>query len=206
MAMKKLFSVLKYIKGYWGYASLNILFNVLFSFFSVFSITLVIPFLDLLFQQNDKLIAYSMQPKPSLGFSANSVSEFFYYKMSTFITQHGTDAVSISKGKLEALLFVCISVAVLIFCKNLFRYMAMFFLAPIRNGVVRDLRNKLMKKSLDLPLSYYSNERKGDIISRMTTDVQEIEWSIMQTLELVFREPLLIIISVIMLVNKNEKC
>ena len=201
MAMKKLFSVLKYIKGYWGYASLNILFNVLFSFFSVFSITLVIPFLDLLFQQNDKLIAYSMQPKPSLGFSANSVSEFFYYKMSTFITQHGTDAVSISKGKLEALLFVCISVAVLIFCKNLFRYMAMFFLAPIRNGVVRDLRNKLMKKSLDLPLSYYSNERKGDIISRMTTDVQEIEWSIMQTLELVFREPLLIIISVIMLVN-----
>ena len=201
MVMKKLFSVLKYIKGYWGYASLNILFNVLFSFFSVFSITLVIPFLDLLFQQNDKLIAYSMQPKPSLGFSANSVSEFFYYKMSTFITQHGTDAVSISKGKLEALLFVCISVAVLIFCKNLFRYMAMFFLAPIRNGVVRDLRNKLMKKSLDLPLSYYSNERKGDIISRMTTDVQEIEWSIMQTLELVFREPLLIIISVIMLVN-----
>jgi len=199
--MKKLFSVLKYIKGYWGYASLNILFNVLFSFFSVFSITLVIPFLDLLFQQNDKLIAYSLKPKPSLGLSANSVSDFFYYKMSTFITQHGTDEVSISKGKLEALLFVCISVAVLIFCKNLFRYMAMYFLAPIRNGVVRDLRNKLMKKSLELPLSYYSNERKGDIISRMTTDVQEIEWSIMQTLELVFREPLLIIISVIMLVN-----
>jgi ABC-type multidrug transport system fused ATPase/permease subunit len=66
----------------------------------------------------------------------------------------------------------------------------MYFLAPIRNGVVRDLRNKMMKKSLELPLSYYSDERKGDIISRMTTDVQEIEWSIMQTLELIFREPL----------------
>ncbi len=199
--MKKLFSVLKYINGYWGYASLNILFNVLFSFFSVFSITLVIPFLDLLFQQNDKLIAYSTKTAPSISLSASGVSEFFYYKMSTFITHYGTDASSISKGKLEALLFVCVSVAILIFCKNLFRYMAMFFLAPIRNGVVRDLRNKLMKKALNLPLSYYSNERKGDIISRMTTDVQEIEWSIMQTLELIFREPLLIIISVVMLIN-----
>lgn len=199
--MKKLFSVLKYIHGYWGYASLNIFFNVLFSFFSVFSITLVIPFLDLLFQQNDKLIAYSLKSAPSISLSASGVSEFFYYKMSTFITRYGTDATAISKGKLEALLFVCFSVAILIFCKNLFRYMAMFFLAPIRNGVVRDLRNKLMKKALDLPLSYYSNERKGDIISRMTTDVQEIEWSIMQTLELIFREPLLIIISVIMLIN-----
>jgi len=199
--MKKLFSVLKYINGYWAYASLNILFNVLFSFFSVFSITLVIPFLDLLFQQNDKLISYSTKIAPQLGFSASSVSEYFYYKMSTFILRYGESEQAIAKGKLEALIFICVSVSVLIFCKNFFRYMAMYFLAPIRNGVVRDLRNKLMKKALHLPLSYYSDERKGDIISRMTTDVQEIEWSIMQTLELVFREPLLILISLIMLIN-----
>lgn len=199
--MKKLFSVFKYIKGYWGYASLNILFNILFSFFSVFSITLVIPFLDLLFQQNDKLIEYSLKAAPKLSLSASSVSDYFYYRMSSFITQHGTDAVNISKGKLEALIFICISVTILIFCKNLFRYLAMYFLAPIRNGVVRDLRNKMMKKSLELPFSYYSDERKGDIISRMTTDVQEIEWSIMQTLELIFREPLLIIISVVLLLS-----
>ncbi|MBK7667130.1 MAG: hypothetical protein IPJ32_07095 [Sphingobacteriaceae bacterium] len=79
--------------------------------------------------------------------------------------------------------------------------MAHVLLAPIRNGVVRDLRNKLFKKTLDLPLSYYSNERKGDLMSRMTTDVQEVEWSIMQTLELIFREPLVIIISVSMLIS-----
>ncbi len=79
--------------------------------------------------------------------------------------------------------------------------MAMYFLAPIRNGVVRDLRNKLLSKSLNLPLSYYSDERKGDIMSRMTSDVQEIEWSIMQTLELIFREPLIIIFYMIMMIS-----
>ena len=72
--------------------------------------------------------------------------------------------------------------------------MAMYFIAPIRNGVVRDLRNKMHKKALELPLSYYSDEKKGDLMSRMTTDVQEIEWSIMQTLEMIFREPLTVVI------------
>ena len=199
--MGKLFRVFKYIKGYWGYAWMNILFNVLFSFFSVFSITLVIPFLDLLFQPYEKLVEYSQTAKPVLSLSGASVKDYFYYQMSHYITQYGTETSQIAQGKKEALIFICISVVVLIFLKNLFRYCAMFFLAPIRNGVVRDLRNQMMKKSLELPLSYYSDERKGDIMSRMTTDVQEIEWSIMQTLELMFREPLLIIISMVMLIG-----
>ncbi|MBK7667371.1 MAG: hypothetical protein IPJ32_08525 [Sphingobacteriaceae bacterium] len=93
----------------------------------------------------------------------------------------------ISFGKAYAIILICTSVFILTFFKNFSRYMAMYFLAPIRNGVVRDLRNKLFKKTLDLPLSYYSNERKGDLMSRMTTDVQEVEWSIMQTLELIFQ-------------------
>jgi len=78
--------------------------------------------------------------------------------------------------------------------------MAMFALAPIRNGVVRDLRNRLMDKVLHLQLSYFSNEKKGDIMSRITSDVSEIEWSIMQSLELIFREPLLVIISLAALI------
>jgi subfamily B ATP-binding cassette protein MsbA len=92
------------------------------------------------------------------------------------------------------------SVFIATLLKNASRYFAMYFLAPIRNGVVKDLRNKMMKKSLELPLSYFSDERKGDMMSRMTTDVIEIEWSIMQTLELIFREPLLIIISLATLI------
>ncbi|MBL0257617.1 MAG: ABC transporter ATP-binding protein, partial [Bacteroidetes bacterium] len=82
----------------------------------------------------------------------------------------------------------------LFFLKNFFRYLAMYFIAPIRNGVVRDLRNGMYEKVLYLPLSYFSDERKGDLISRMTSDVQEIEWSIMQSLEVVFREPLTILL------------
>jgi subfamily B ATP-binding cassette protein MsbA len=191
--MTKLFSVLKYIKGYWGYASLNIFFNILFSFFSVVSLTLVMPFMDLLFKKDVADYAKVLS-EPAKGFSLSTdyfVSEFNRI-MASFI---------IESGKAEALFLICIMVFVLVFFKNLFRYLAMYFVAPIRNGVVRDLRNKLLSKTLYLPLSYYSDERKGDIMSRMTSDVQEIEWSIMQTLELIFREPLTIIISLAMLIS-----
>jgi subfamily B ATP-binding cassette protein MsbA len=76
------------------------------------------------------------------------------------------------------------------FVKNLFRYMAMFYLAKIRNGVIRDVRYDLYNKVMNLPLQYFSQERKGDLMVRMTNDVQEIQWSIMSSLEIVFREPL----------------
>ncbi|MGZ3940658.1 MAG: ABC transporter ATP-binding protein [Bacteroidia bacterium] len=191
----KLFRVFKYIKGYWNYAALNITFNVLFSVFSVVSIALVIPFMQLLFQKNtEDYLKILSEGKPAFSMShvLDYVSGSFNYRMADII---------VNSGKLDALLLICIVVIVLTLCKNLCRYMAMFFLAPIRNGVVRDLRNKLLAKSLELPLSYYSNESKGDMMSRMTTDVQEIEWSIMQTLELVFREPLIIIISLVMMIS-----
>lgn len=191
--MGKLFSVLKYVKGYWGYASLNIFFNILFSFFSVVSLTLVMPFMDLLFKKDTtdylKVLA---APVPDFSMSTDYFVSEFNRAMAAFI---------IHSGKGEALFMICIMVFILVLFKNLFRYLAMYFVAPIRNGVVRDLRNKLLSKTLNLPLSYYSDERKGDIMSRMTSDVQEIEWSIMQTLELIFREPLTIIISLAMLIS-----
>jgi subfamily B ATP-binding cassette protein MsbA len=201
--MIKLFSVFKYIKGYWKYAGQNIAFNILFSVFSVFSITLIIPFLDLLFEQdiskyNEYLAQYAASTKPP---GISMVKDWFYATMSGLIIRNGTDPELLIRGKMEALILICVSIVVLTFLKNLCRYLAMYALAPIRNGVVRDLRNKMYKKSLDLSLSYYSDERKGDIMSRMTTDVIEIEWSIMQTLEMVFREPLIILISLAMLIG-----
>ncbi|MGZ3933043.1 MAG: ABC transporter ATP-binding protein, partial [Bacteroidia bacterium] len=192
--MGRLFSVLKYVKGYWGYASLNIFFNILFSVFSAVSLAMVIPFMTLLFQKNNAdYIKILLEPAPvfSLTHLPNYISGSFNQIMAGMI---------VTSGKLEVLFMICLIVFVLTLLKNLFRYMAMYFLAPIRNGVVRDLRNKLLAKSLNLPLSYYSDERKGDIMSRMTTDVQEIEWSIMQTLELIFREPLTILILVVMMI------
>lgn len=191
--MGKLFLVLKYINGYWSYASLNIFFNILFSLLSVFSIALVIPFMDLLFKTDVQFYLDIIQKgAPKFSFSLDYFKGYFNYMVAGQI---------ISFGKAYAIIMICTSVFILTFLKNFSRYMAMYFLAPIRNGVVRDLRNKLFKKTLELPLSYYSNERKGDLMSRMTTDVQEVEWSIMQTLELIFREPLVIIISVSMLIS-----
>ncbi|HKC68681.1 MAG TPA: ABC transporter ATP-binding protein [Bacteroidia bacterium] len=188
----KLFSVFKYIKGYWNHAWTNIICNVLFSIFSLFSLVLVKPFLDLLFLHDEAFYKEVLQKgQPAFQPNGAYLNNAFTYHLSGLIS---------SQGKLSALLFICIIIVLLTFFKNFFRYMAMYALAPIRNGVVRDLRNRLMDKVLHLQLSYFSNEKKGDIMSRITSDVSEIEWSIMQSLELVFREPLLIVISLVTLI------
>ncbi len=184
--MKKLFSVLKYTKNYKGYTALNVLFNVLFAVFSASILALIAPFLDLLFKNNDvDNIAIVFKGQPNFSFTSDYLKDASNYYLAGLI---------LVKGKIGAMTLICILVFVLTFLKNIFRYLAMYFIAPIRNGVVRDLRNKMYKKAMGLPLSYYSEEKKGDLMSRMTTDVQEIEWSIMQTLEMIFREPLTVII------------
>ncbi|MCL4150110.1 UNVERIFIED_CONTAM: hypothetical protein GTU68_056932, partial [Idotea baltica] len=99
----------------------------------------------------------------------------------------------INDGQEAALVFVCGAILVTFFFKNVFRYLALFFMAPARNGIVRDLRKELFDKVLSLPLSYFSEERKGDLMSRITADVQEVEMSILNMLQVIFREPLIII-------------
>jgi len=184
--MKNLFGVLKYVKGYWRYGFWNIIFNILSVVFGLFTLMAILPFLDLLL--NKSTAEYSTiiaKGKPILGMSVKSLTDYFNYEFSTVI---------IDSGKMRALVWICIVGAIIFFFKALFRYLGMFFLAPIRNGVVKDLRNSIYKKSLDLPLSYYSDERKGDIMSRITSDVQEVEWSVMSSLEMIFRDPINIII------------
>lgn len=177
--VKNYLRLLHYVRVYKGYAALNIACNVVSVIFSLFSLTMVAPFLNVLFSQetNYQQVPWSFSVKALLG--------NFNYFLSQFIADH---------GKLEALELIAIIVVILFFLKNLFRYLAMYFMAPIRNGVVRDLRNRMYEKILYLPLTYFSEERKGDLMSRMTSDVQEIEWSIMQSLEVIFREPLTVIL------------
>jgi len=184
--MRKLFIALKYTKNYKGYTALNILFNILFALFSAAVLALIAPFLDLLFkyQLTDILLIIAKGP-PEFQLSSG-----YFQSMSNFYLA----GLVLLNGKSGALIIICIIVVLLTLFKNASRYMAMYFIAPIRNGVVRDLRNKMHKKAIQLPLSYYSNEKKGDLISRITTDVMEIEWSIMQTLEMIFREPITVII------------
>jgi subfamily B ATP-binding cassette protein MsbA len=147
---------------------------------------MIIPFLGLLFGTQQKV--YSA---PDLSLNADSIKENFYL----YITQ-----IIDTKGQVDALLFVCLLVLSMFFLRNMFRYLALYCLSPIRNGVVRDMRNALHKKVLDLPLAYFTEKRKGDVVSRMTSDLIEIEWSIMSSLEMIFKDPLNIIIFLITLV------
>jgi ABC-type multidrug transport system fused ATPase/permease subunit len=149
------------------------------------------PFLKVLFSNNPNEMGEIVNKgKPVFRFSTDGVVDFINYIMAK---------AAMVNGKLNVLVWICLFIIITVFLKNLFRYLAMYFLAPIRNGVVRDIRNKIFNKTIELPLSYYSEERKGDIISRMTADVQEIEWSIMQSLEMIFREPLTIVIYLVMM-------
>ena len=184
--MKEFFRVLSFVKPYWIYALFNIVFNILTVLFSLVSISMIIPFLGLLFGTQQKV--YSA---PDLALNADAIKENFYL----YITQ-----IIDTKGQVEALLFVCMLVLTMFFLRNTFRYLALFSLSPIRNGVVRDIRNALHKKVLDLPIGYFTEKRKGDVVSRMTSDLVEIEWSIMSSLEMIFKDPLNIIIFLITLI------
>jgi len=190
--MKQLFGILRYVNGYWNYALLNIVFNIFSAIFSLFSIVMLFPFLQILFSDNsDKLNALIKQGEPAWSFSTDGLINKLDYTLAKGVLDH---------GKMNVLIWICAFIIVTILLKNLTRYLGMFFLAPIRTGVVRDMRNKVFNKTLELQLSYYSDERKGDIMSRMTADMQEIEWSIMQSLEMIFREPLTIILCLITMI------
>lgn len=184
--MKNLFKILPFAVPYWGYALLNILFNLLSVAFSLVSFVIFIPVLEILFKLTPVVEAPPEGFRLSVEMFQNTgqLKEYFYWQIGQTIGQY---------GQLQALLYISLVIVGLFFLKNLFRYLAMFFLAPLRNGVVRDLRNSLYYRVLILPLAYYTEQRKGDLMSRVTADVSEVEWSIMSSLEMVFREPITII-------------
>ena len=177
--MKKFNRVLAYIKPYWGLMGLNILFNVLTIVFSLFSFALLIPFLNLLFGIEELATA-----KPELTLSTQAFLDYLNYYISQII---------LNQGKVTALAYICLIILTAFFFRNLARYMAMFYMAGVRVKAVRDVRDQLYKKLLILPLSYFDKQKKGDIIARATTDVQEVEYSIMNYLEILIRDPITII-------------
>lgn len=177
--MKNFFKILRYAGPYWGYALLNVVFNILAVIFSLASFGLFIPVLQMLFHQME-----IPQSAPPLRLEIGALRDNFYYFNGQMLERYGNERMLIYIGLLIIILF---------FLKNLFRYLAMYFLAVVRNGVVKDLRNGLYHKVLILPLSYFNEKRKGDIIARMTNDVQEVEWSIMSSLEMAFRDPITLI-------------
>jgi subfamily B ATP-binding cassette protein MsbA len=189
--MRSLIKIARYIVPYKSYAFLSVASNILSVLFHLLSLLALIPFLNVLFSD-----VKPVTEQPEFSLSTDFVEDMFVYKMTPYIEMHGQEG---------ALLFICVVVGILFFLKNFFRYFAKYFLANIRSGVVRDIRTQVYRKVLALPLSFYSEEKKGDIISRITGDVQEIEWSIMNSLEMVFRDPISIVLSLIFMITINAK-
>ena len=178
--MKKFYKIFKFVIPYKWKVVASILSNVFAALFGLFTITMIVPFLQILFD-----MIPLVEEKPELYATINSLMNNFYYIVSKMIVAY---------GKSQALLFVIALVIINSLFKNLFTYLALWHLAPIRIGVLRDIRNALYKKVLELPLGFYSDEKKGDIISKMTNDVHEIEISIIRSLEMFFKEPIIIIV------------
>ncbi|MGB1039993.1 MAG: ABC transporter ATP-binding protein [Flavobacteriales bacterium] len=185
--MKNFFKIISLAKNYKSGLRLNVFFNVLAVIFGLFSFVVFLPFLKVLFNAGELEKLSGLEVPKDWSFSMESFTEHGYHWMSEFLTSH---------SKFELLLVLCGIIIGMILLKNIARYLALFFMAKVRNGIVKDYRNKIYSKILSLPLSYFSDERKGDIISKMTNDVKEIEWSVLRSLEAVYRDPIAIAITV----------
>ncbi len=183
--MKNIRLLLKYFKPYRWSAARNIIYNILSALFALVSYTLAIPFLKILFDR----VEYAPDPG-AFQFNAEYLNAFSKYYLSAFIEKN---------GQTGALFLVVLIVIAASLFKNGFIFLANNSMAFIRASTVRDLRKKLYQKVLKLPLSFFTDARKGDVMTRISNDVQEIEISVMSSLTMIFRDPMYIMIFVIYL-------
>ena len=168
MKIGKFNRVLSFVKPYWGSVVMNIFFVILSTIFSLLSFSMVVPFLNLLFNPDNLIMV-----KPEFSLSSDVLIEIMNYYISSVI---------IARGQATALIFICALLVLAFFLRNLTIYMASYYMASVRVNSIRDFRAAVYNKILVLPLSFYSKQKKGDIIARITTDLQEIEVSIMNYL------------------------
>lgn len=185
--MKKIKALLRYVfPKYTKYIVWHSIFIIFSIIFSLFSFTMAIPFLGILFD-NQPLVTEPV----AWGVSMESISHNFNYFLSTIIQ---------NEGKIQALWIISVFVVIAVLFKTGFFYLARFVMIRVRTGIIVDLRNAVYRKLLKLHMGFFTNERKGDIISRMTNDVNEVEFSIVQSIEILFKEPMTIIIYVAALI------
>ena len=186
--------ILKYEKKYRKFTVLNIVFNIFYALFNVLSVLAFIPVLGILFETDKEVVA-----KPTYKGITNIgtyLKENFYYFISEKIE---------NEGQIKTLFFICLLALSLFFLKNLFRYLASYVITFLRTGIVKDLRDKLYNKIVELPIAYFTEKRKGDIIARMTADVQEVEVSILTSIETIVREPLTVVIAISIMLFMSRK-
>ncbi len=186
--------ILKYERKYRKFTLLNVLFNIFYAIFNVLSVLAFIPVLGILFETDKEVVAKPMYE----GFTkiGGFLKDSFYYFVSEKIE---------NEGQINTLLFICILALSLFFLKNLFRYLASYVITFLRTGVVKDIRDELYHKIVELPIAYFTEKRKGDIIARMTADVQEVEISILTSIETIVREPLTVVIAISIMLFMSVK-
>ncbi|SFH33793.1 ABC transporter ATP-binding protein [Pontibacter chinhatensis] len=193
--MKTYLRILQFAKPYSRFVPLYTLYTFLGIIFGLFNFTLLIPLLDVLFGKvgNDEVMAM-VATKPVFALNLEFFKDFFYYHFGHVILE---------QGRQGALMFVCIIIIVSVFLANLFRYLAFRIVGALRAHVVRNMRRTVYERVTELHLGYFSNERKGDLMTRLTVDIQEVESSVVSTLTVVIREPVSIIAFFILLFNMS---
>lgn len=184
--MKYFRQILIYAKPYKIYGFFNIISNIFYALFGTLAFVSLMPMLKVLFKSAEPISS------PPTYDGITKLGDYIENSINYFITQKINE-----EGELKALLFMIVIIISTFLLKNIFGYLAMYFITFLRNGVLKDVRNDLYEKTVELPLAYFSEKRKGDIIARISTDVLEIQHSFLSILELIVREPLMILFTVI---------
>ncbi len=187
--MNGFFSLLaRFVPPYKHYLVLNVLFNVLAALLTLFSFALIIPILEMLFGLNTE--TYQFMPWGTAGIDKVVVNNF-YYTVQCIIERYGASV---------ALASIAVALVVMTGLKTGSAYLSAFFMIPIRTGIVRDIRNMIYAKIVALPLGFFTNERKGDVMARMSGDVTEVENSVMSSLDMMFKNPIMIVVCLTMMI------
>lgn len=183
--MKEFIRVLKrYVPPYKKLLFLNVFFNVLSTILSLFSFALIIPILQILFGINQEVYQFTAWEDSAISMKDKFINNFYWYV---------TDLIAV-KGASFALMILGIFLIVMTMLKTGTAYLSSYFMIPIRTGVVRDIRADVYRKILNLPIGFFSSERKGDVMARMTGDVAEVENSIMASLDMMFKNPIMVVV------------
>lgn len=189
--MKSLGIIFNYIKKYPRMVSGYFMLNILSAVFSLISLAMLAPFLTLIFGlQQDGTVTASR-------FKLGGLSDSLYGTLSN-LTQT-------PEGRIEALGIICLIVIFAIVLKNIFLYSSMYVLTPIRNNIINDMRTDMFTKILQLPVGFFNEQRKGDIMSKLTNDLQDVEFSTISFLESFFREPILIALYLFAMINLSPE-
>ena len=189
--MRSLATIFQYIKRYPALVSLYFFFNILSAIFSLVSLVMLAPFLQVIFK-----VSGTVNNQITSRFAFGPIGTFYDWL---------TQLVNTDDGKVKALAAICVVVVIAITLKNLFAYLSLYFLNPIRNNIINDIRSDMFHKILNLPIGYFSEQRKGDLMSRLTNDLSAIEYSTISFLEVIFREPITVLVLIASMITLSPE-